>query len=66
MATNERLIHDLAFITSRQILEVIANCLREEERRDAFEEIYDRVKAGLKEFDLQNARMQQRLEPGNN
>ena len=61
----ERLIHDVAFATSRHILEVIAGCLREEERRDAFDEIYDRVKAGIECFDLQNTRMQQRLKPGN-
>ncbi len=63
---NERLIHDVAVATSRHILEVIAGCLREEERRDAFEEIYDRVKAGIECFDIQNTRMERQLKPGNN
>ncbi len=39
---NQRLIHDVAFATSRDILDVFINCLREEEKRDAFLEILDR------------------------
>jgi hypothetical protein len=63
---NERLIHDVAFATSRHILEVVAGCLREEEQRDAFDEIYERVKAGIECFDIQNDRMERRLKPGRN
>ena len=63
---SERLIHDVAFATSRHILEVIIGCLREEERRDAFEEICQRVKAGIECFDIQNTRMQRQLKPGKN
>ncbi len=63
---NERLIHDVAVATSKHILEVISPCLREEEQRDAFQEIYDRVKAGIQVFDLQQARLAERLDPGSN
>jgi hypothetical protein len=63
---NQRLIHDVAFATSRSILEVIAGCLREEEQRDAFAEIYDRVKAGIERFELHSNRMESRLRPGKN
>jgi hypothetical protein len=63
---NQRLIHDVAYATSRHILEVFAGCLREEEQRDAFAEIYERVKAGIECYEVQNRRMERRLEPGRN
>jgi hypothetical protein len=63
---NQRLIHDVAFATSREILDVIAPCLREEEQRDAFAEIYERVKAGIECFELRSNRMASRLRPGKN
>ncbi len=66
MQRNQRLVHDVAFATSLHILEVFAGCIREEERRDAFSEIYERVKAGIECFDLQCNRMMQRLHPGRN
>jgi hypothetical protein len=63
---NERLIHDVAFATSQHILEVFAGCIREEEQRDAFAEIYDRIKAGIECFEIQHNRMMRRLDPGRN
>jgi hypothetical protein len=63
---DQRLIHDVAFATSRHILDVFAGCLREEERRDAFLEIYARVKAGIECFELRSNRMESRLDPGKN
>jgi hypothetical protein len=63
---NQRLIHDVAFATSRSILEVIVGCLREEEQREAFAEIYDRVKAGIEWFELHSSRIESRLRPGTN
>jgi len=61
---NQRLIHDVAFATSRSILEVFAGCLTEEEQREAFAEIYERVKAGIETFELHSERMESRLRPG--
>jgi len=63
---NQRLIHDVAFATSRSILDVFAPCLREEEQREAFAEIYNRVKAGLELYELSNNHMESRLHPGRN
>lgn len=63
---NQRLVHDVAFATSLHILDVFACCLREEERRDAFAEIYARVKAGIEAFEIHSNRMLSRLHPGRN
>ncbi len=63
---NELLIHDVAIVTSRHILEVFAGCLREEEQRDAFAEIYECIRAGIERFEIQANRMARRLEPGRN
>ena len=56
----------MASATTQHILEVFAGCIREEERRDAFEEIYARVKAGIECFEIHNHRMERRLSPGSN
>ena len=40
--------------------------LREEEQREAFAEIYQRIKACLECYDLHAERMQQRLKPSYN
>jgi hypothetical protein len=61
---NDRLIHDAAFALSRGILSVFAPCLREEEQREAFREVYERVKAGIERFEIESDRMAQRLRPG--
>jgi hypothetical protein len=63
---NQRLIDDVAFATSRHVLEVFADCIREEQHRDAFEEIYERVKAGIECFQIEHNRMLRRLDPGSN
>lgn len=63
---NQRLIHDVAFATSRHILAVFAGCIREDEQRDAFAEIYQQVKAGIELYELSNDRMDRRLHPGRN
>lgn len=63
---NQRLIDDVAYATSRHILDVFAGCIREEEQRDAFAEIYERVKAGIECFEIRSNRMESRLHPGKN
>jgi hypothetical protein len=56
-----RLIHDAAFATAKALLEMIAPLLREEERRDAFEALYEAVKAGIEAYAVQSHRQRQRL-----
>jgi hypothetical protein len=63
---SESLTHDVAWVTAMHIVEVFAGCLREEEQRDAFAEVYTRVKAGLESFQIQDNRRQRRLRPGVN
>ena len=63
---SKRLIHDVAFVTSQHILEVFAGCIREDEQRDAFAEIYQRIKAGIECFEVHNNRPERRVDPGRN
>ena len=61
-----RIQHDVAFATALHILEVFSALLREEEKRDAFDAIYERVRAGLENYEVQVSRMVQRLKPLSN
>lgn len=63
---NDRLIHDASWAISQHILDVFAGLLRDEEKRDAFAEIYLRVKAGLECYEVQVDRMRRRLKPSLN
>ena len=63
---NQRLINDLAFAMAQQLLDLVAPCIREEERRDAFEEFYAICKNGLESFCIRHDRMMQRLKPTSN
>lgn len=63
---SERLIHDAAWATARSLMDCLENCLREEEKRDAFAELYRRVRAGLEAYELMMRRQERRLSPGRN
>jgi hypothetical protein len=60
------LIHDTAWATAVAVLEVFSPLLREEERKDAFLEVYHRVKAGLEAYCTHDDRMNDRLKPHRN
>jgi hypothetical protein len=60
---NQRLCHDVAFATAMHILDVFAPLLRDEEKRDAFNEIFERVKAGLEAYDHEVKSLLHRLRP---
>ena len=62
----ERVKHDVAWTAALEILRVFLPLLREEERRDAFDEIYDRVKAALHAYDKENKSLLHRLRPLSN
>lgn len=64
--TSDSLRHDIAWATSIRIVRVFAGVRREEEQRDAFAEVYARVKAGLDLFEMQRGRMDQRMKPEGN
>ena len=42
--------HDHAWAIAVSITEVFAPLLRDEEKRDAFVEVYERIKAGIEHF----------------
>lgn len=52
----DRTRHDTAVAIARAILDIVAPCLRPEERRDAFEEFYYAVSAGLEAYESMRAR----------
>ena len=56
-----RLQHDVAWTTAQSVLKLLS--LRDEETREVFLKVYERVKAGLETYELQAIRMQQRLRP---
>ena len=58
--------HDYAWAAAVSIIEMFEPLLREEEQREAFAEIYQRIKACLECHDLHAEWMQQRLKPCNN
>ena len=57
----DRLRHDVAWATARCILEVVN--LRNEEKREAFGMIYQRVKDGLLAYDRETNALLHRLKP---
>jgi hypothetical protein len=63
---NQRLINEHTFKLSWELVGIIEPCLRQEERRDAFEEFYRVVKAGILAYEAEAERMLQRLKPGRN
>jgi hypothetical protein len=64
--TRQRLIHEVAFVTSRQILDVFAGCIRADEQGDAFAEIFEHVKTGIQSFELKANPKVWRADPGAN
>jgi len=66
MAINQRLQHDSAFALAAALLEIVQNCIREEQRRDAFEAFYQACLAGIEAHDIRQQRMQMRLRPFDN
>ncbi len=63
---DERLIHDVAVITSQHILKVFAGCFRAEDEREAFAEIYERIKFGIEVFEIKRMGIERPLNPGRN
>jgi hypothetical protein len=62
----DRIRHDIAWATALHILEVFSPLLRDEEKRDAFNEVFTRVKAGLLSYDHEVKSLLHRLKPLSN
>jgi hypothetical protein len=60
------LVHDCAFVMAQEIVRVFSRLLRDEERRDAFEEAYKVISAGIDAYERKSARRLSRLEPRRN
>jgi hypothetical protein len=63
---NQRLQHDSAFALAVTLLGIVQNCIREEERRDAFDAFYEACRTGIEAHEIQRQRIQLRLHPFNN
>ena len=62
---DQRLQHDVAMALSKAILDIFQNLLRPEEYRDAMEETYSAVKAGLETYDARREQLR-KLRPKQN
>jgi hypothetical protein len=56
-----RLRHDVAWVASIHIMAVFEDLVREDEHKDAMNEIYSRVKAALVSYDTHRQRMEKRV-----
>ncbi len=56
-----RLQHDVAWATAKVVMKLLV--LRDEEMREVFINVYERIKAGLETYELQANRIQTRLRP---
>jgi hypothetical protein len=63
---DQYLRHDSAWAMARAIVEIFRPVLRPEEVRDAIDEVYATVKAGLVAYEAQRDHMLKRLNPLNN
>ena len=65
-AMNRKLTNEVAFLMARELLSVVQNCLRPEERRDCFEEFFEVCKLGQNAHDMHADTMHGRLKPSRN
>jgi len=66
MIFHERIAHDAAHATTLTILQCLESCIRPEEHVTAYEEIFQRVKAGIEAYVLHSQRQQEQLNPLSN
>ena len=62
----QRLQHDTAFALATVLLEIVENCIRPEEHRDAFEEFYRACKGAFERYEIVKDREHSRLTPSRN
>jgi hypothetical protein len=61
-----RLIHDAAVAMATALIELFGNCLRDEEKQDAYWEAYHVCKNGIEAYLIQKHREEARLNPCRN
>lgn len=66
MSGDQFLQHDAAVAMAVAIVEIFRPLLRPEEVRDALDEVYAAVKAGLQCYEPRRAHIQRRLKPMSN
>jgi hypothetical protein len=57
--------HDAAYAMAVEVVALVA-CLRDEERRELFEQAYSAIKQGLEKYEEKAARRRLRLGPSQN
>jgi hypothetical protein len=62
----QRLRHDTAIALATALLEIIGNCLRDEERKDAFDEFFTACMGALECYDSMKPCDDKRLAPSRN
>jgi len=63
---DKQLIHDTAAATAEHIIEYLGAHLTDDQLQEAFGEVYERVKAGLEAFTIEEAKIRQRIGPSRN
>ena len=61
-----RLQHDTAFALATALLEIVENCIRPDERKDAHEAFYHACKGALECYEIMKGREESRLKPSRN
>ena len=62
----QRLQHDTAFALATALLEIVENCIRPDERRDAFDAFYAACKGAFECYEITKRREETRLMPSRN
>lgn len=63
---SQSLVHDHAMQLAGAVLGIVAPCLREEERREAFELVYAGAVQALKRYEVKADRLTRRVRPSAN
>lgn len=63
---SESALHDHAYALAAVLVELVKNCIRPEERRDAWEAFYEAAKVAFREYEEKADRMHRRVRPSMN
>ena len=63
---SQSLLNECAMRIAQACLNIVAPCLREEERKEAFAAFFDAVKPLLDEYETRAERMSRRVRPSSN